>query len=214
MSAVRHSRAVEAHSRGTASRTHPSGRGSLAPLSVYPTRERCRRAPRALGWFGYPRGLKGEVIPLAARRPSPTADAITYRRRHSHARSRRSRSAITAGRGTQFDPELVDLFLTRPAQVRIKGTARGEHARKKRSANRRRGVTVRPTSLPMRPRSLGAAASGSSAIRIALMTATPAAPATVIWRTVGGYSPDRQRDARRGRESLEPSTPTLSRRRS
>ncbi len=62
---------------------------------------------------GYPAQLKGRRIPIAARIVSiaDTFDAITYRRRYSEGRSAETAlEIILAGRGTQFDPELVDLF--------------------------------------------------------------------------------------------------------
>ncbi len=66
---------------------------------------------------GYPRHLKGRRIPLSARvvAIADTFDAITHARRYSRARSiKDAKKAILAGRGTQFDPELVDLFLCPP----------------------------------------------------------------------------------------------------
>ena len=70
---------------------------------------------------GYPRGLRGERIPLAARAVSiaDTFDAITHTRRYNNARSLEvALSAVRKGRGTQFDPALVDVFTT-PAVVRL-----------------------------------------------------------------------------------------------
>ena len=66
---------------------------------------------------GYPRHLKGNRIPLAARIVSiaDTFDAVTHSRSYSHARSIKvATSVISEGRGTQFDPDLVDLFLSPP----------------------------------------------------------------------------------------------------
>ena len=63
---------------------------------------------------GYPRGLKGRRIPLAARIVSiaDTFDAVTHRRRYRGAQSTAAgMEVIIEGRGTQFDPELVDLFI-------------------------------------------------------------------------------------------------------
>ncbi len=64
---------------------------------------------------GYPRGSKGRHIPQSARIVAivDAFDAITHRRPYSRARSLRdAREALLAGRGTQFDPDLVDLFLS------------------------------------------------------------------------------------------------------
>jgi HD-GYP domain-containing protein (c-di-GMP phosphodiesterase class II) len=71
---------------------------------------------------GYPRGLKGRRIPLSARVVSivDTFDAITHRRPyHSGHPADVARQAIIDGRGTQFDPDLVDLFLFPPVYARI-----------------------------------------------------------------------------------------------
>ncbi len=63
---------------------------------------------------GYPRGLKGEEIPLGARifAVADAFDAITsdrpYRKAQSYAVARQE---IIDGRGTQFDPIVVDAFL-------------------------------------------------------------------------------------------------------
>jgi HD-GYP domain-containing protein (c-di-GMP phosphodiesterase class II) len=66
---------------------------------------------------GYPRGLRGEAIPIEARivAIADTFDAITQSRSYSQARSLRvATEIISEGRGTQFDPDLVDLFLSPP----------------------------------------------------------------------------------------------------
>ena len=66
---------------------------------------------------GYPRQISGEAIPLTARIVSiaDTFDAITSSRRYRAGTSVRSAADIICnGRGTQFDPDLVDLFLCPP----------------------------------------------------------------------------------------------------
>jgi len=76
---------------------------------------------------GYPRGLKGRRIPLSARivAIADTFDAITNRRRYRDAQSiETARKIIQDGRGTQFDPDLVDLFLFPPVFSRVKAAAR------------------------------------------------------------------------------------------
>jgi putative nucleotidyltransferase with HDIG domain len=69
---------------------------------------------------GYPRGLRGEEIPLGARifAIADTLDAITskrpYRKGHSfvHARDEIARCA-----GSQFDPRIVNVFLAMPLEM-------------------------------------------------------------------------------------------------
>jgi len=72
---------------------------------------------------GYPRGLRGLQIPLTARvvAIADTFDAVTHSRRYRRGRSvARAREIIAEGRETEFDPELVDLFLSPPVQERIR----------------------------------------------------------------------------------------------
>jgi hypothetical protein len=68
---------------------------------------------------GYPRGLRGEDIPLNARIVAvvDTFDAITHSRRyHAGQGVDRGVAAIREGRGTQFDPRIVDVFLSESVQ--------------------------------------------------------------------------------------------------
>jgi adenylate cyclase len=64
---------------------------------------------------GYPRGLRGREIPVAGRIVAVVdvydalVEARPYRRRIPH---QEAVDAITCGRGTQFDPEVVDAFMT------------------------------------------------------------------------------------------------------
>lgn len=76
---------------------------------------------------GYPRQLKGKKISMAARIFSiaDTFDAMTSDRAYRAALSlERARAAIAEGRGTQFDPQLVDQFEQLPDEllVRVKRT--------------------------------------------------------------------------------------------
>jgi putative nucleotidyltransferase with HDIG domain len=69
---------------------------------------------------GYPRGLRGEEIPLGARIFSvgDTLDAITSDRPYRKGRSfNAARQEITRCSGTQFDPQVVDAFLGMPPEV-------------------------------------------------------------------------------------------------
>jgi len=76
---------------------------------------------------GYPKKLKGKEIPLSARivAIADTFDAITRSRRYSRGRSTAAATdVILKGRGTLFDPELVDLFVFPPVHdimLRAKG---------------------------------------------------------------------------------------------
>jgi len=78
---------------------------------------------------GYPDGLKGEAIPLAARvfAVADTLDALTTDRPYRRAESvAHARDEIAAGAGTQFDPRVVEAFLGIPDIVlqRIRKKAR------------------------------------------------------------------------------------------
>ena len=69
---------------------------------------------------GYPRGLKGEDIPLGARifALADTLDAITSDRPYRPARSvQAARDEILAWSGRQFDPAVVNVFLSIPPVV-------------------------------------------------------------------------------------------------
>ena len=133
----------------------------LAPLSAFYPELGKGVAAHHERWdgTGYPRGLKGKRIPLQARVVSiaDTFDAITHRRRYSHARSFDEAVRVTAeGKGTQFDPELVDVFLSPPVHRKIEKAMRQAHSPRKKTENRRHGekkpgpdVTFR-----WRPRSL------------------------------------------------------------
>ena len=98
--------------------THPQrGADVLAPLAgFYP-----ELADGVLAhherWdgTGYPRKLRGAAIPFEARvvAIADTFDALTHSRRyHTGESARRGVEVIKEGRATQFDPALVDLFLS------------------------------------------------------------------------------------------------------
>jgi len=64
---------------------------------------------------GYPRGLKGQEIPIEGRITAlvDVFDALGSRRSYKDAwRSEEIKDALLQGRGGHFDPELVDVFLT------------------------------------------------------------------------------------------------------
>ena len=69
---------------------------------------------------GYPRGLKGDAIPLGARicAVADAIDSITSNRPYRVARSLDAvREEIRAGSGTQFDPTVVKAYLAVPEHV-------------------------------------------------------------------------------------------------
>src|ERR1700734_3685123 len=69
---------------------------------------------------GYPRGLKGEQIPLGARifAVADTLDAITSDRPYRAKRSiAEARTEIEKWSGRQFDPEVVTAFLSMPENI-------------------------------------------------------------------------------------------------
>lgn len=64
---------------------------------------------------GYPEGLAGDVIPLSARlmAVADVYDALISKRVYKPAFSHEKAVAIIAeGRGSHFDPSMVDCFLT------------------------------------------------------------------------------------------------------
>jgi putative nucleotidyltransferase with HDIG domain len=71
---------------------------------------------------GYPRGLKGNEIPLGARvfAIADTLDAITSDRPYRPAQElHAARTEIQSWSGKQFDPEIVEVFLAIPNEVWI-----------------------------------------------------------------------------------------------
>jgi putative two-component system response regulator len=70
---------------------------------------------------GYPEGLAGDAIPLAARivALADVYDALTSKRPYKEAFPHEKAAAIIEeGRGTQFDPDVVDAFCRRQAEFR------------------------------------------------------------------------------------------------
>jgi HD-GYP domain-containing protein (c-di-GMP phosphodiesterase class II) len=106
----------------------------LAPLaSFYPELPVAVRAHHE--WWngrGYPRRLRGTAIPFEARvvALADVFDALTHQRSYKVALSvARAQEIIGAGRGTQFDPDLTDLFLSPPVQEEIAAAQLARHAR-------------------------------------------------------------------------------------
>jgi putative nucleotidyltransferase with HDIG domain len=98
--------------------THPArGAEVLAPLCAFYPELPDGVIAHHERWDGkgYPRGLRGERIPLAARivAIADTFDAVTHSRRYrAGADVERGARVIAEGRGQQFDPTLADLFLS------------------------------------------------------------------------------------------------------
>jgi len=138
-------------------RTHPArGAEVLAPLSAfYPELARGVLSHHER-WDGngYPRQLRGRAIPLAARIVSiaDAFDAITYHRRYSSARTaEEAAEKILEGRAMQFDPDLVDLFLSPPVFEDVLAVLRADHApRPRRAPNKRSAETSHRPDLTFR----------------------------------------------------------------
>lgn len=133
--------------------THPQrGAGVLSPLSgFYPDlTEGVLSHHERWDGKGYPRRLKGARIPMSARvvAIADSFDAITHARSYSPAKSLGQASkAIAEGRGTQFDPDLTDLFLSPPVIESIDKSMRSAHSPRRKQDKRRqanRGATAAP----------------------------------------------------------------------
>jgi putative two-component system response regulator len=153
-------------------KTHPRlGAEVLAPLAAFYPRlpEGVLSHHERWDGTGYPRGLRGSRIPVEARivTIADSFDAITYSRRY-----RTGRTAVEAseklmeGRGTQFDPNLVDLFLSPPVFSQVLEVRRDDRGTSPRRAPRDRprekassipGLTFRWRTTTPAPRSLGPA---------------------------------------------------------
>lgn len=131
-------------------RTHPQvGADVLAPLAAfYPAlAEGVLAHHERWDGTGYPRGLMGTAIPLSARIVSiaDAFDAITFARRYRSARSlNEATEKLVAGRGAQFDPDLVDLFLAPRVFARVSETLRDDGGPRPRRAPRRRAPADSP----------------------------------------------------------------------
>ena len=106
-------------------KTHPErGADVLRPLEAFYPELPAAVAAHHECWdgSGYPHGLRGTQIPLEARVVSiaDTFDAVAHTRRyHRGAGAVAALRVIAEERGTQFDPELVDLVLLPPVSTRL-----------------------------------------------------------------------------------------------
>ena len=105
--------------------THPQlGADVVAPLSLFYPDLGAGILAHHERWdgTGYPRGLRGTAIPIAARivAVADTFDAITHHRRYDLARSTPDAvEVIAAERGRQFDPDITDAFLSPAVQLQV-----------------------------------------------------------------------------------------------
>ena len=105
--------------------THPArGEQVLAPLAAFYPELPAGVVAHHEWWdgTGYPRGLRGRRIPVEARivAIADTLDAVAHSRRYRRGTGTREAMEIVAqGRGTQFDPDLVDLVLFPPVRAEL-----------------------------------------------------------------------------------------------
>lgn len=121
---------VHEHRRLTASErreivTHPArGAEVLEPLDAFYPELSAGVLAHHERWdgSGYPRGLRGKRIPLTSRivAIADTFDAVAHSRRYRRGTGfDRAIEVVLQGRGTQFDPELVDLVALPPIAQRM-----------------------------------------------------------------------------------------------
>lgn len=123
-------------------KTHPQrGAEVLAPLAAFYPDLADGVLAHHERWdgTGYPRKLRGNAIPMAARvvTIADSFDAITFTRRYRNARSTEDACArLMEGRGSQFDPHLIDLFLSPPVFDEVSEVLRDDHGARPRRAPR------------------------------------------------------------------------------
>jgi HD-GYP domain-containing protein (c-di-GMP phosphodiesterase class II) len=124
--------------------THPDrGADVLAPLAAFFPELPDGVAAHHERWdgSGYPRCLRGGAIPLSARivAIADTFDVMVSGRKYRSAKSlEAARNALVEGRGTQFDPVLVDVFLSKRVFERVEKLASRAPAVSAASADERR----------------------------------------------------------------------------
>ena len=126
--------------------THPQlGANVVAPLSLFYPDLGAGVLSHHERWdgTGYPRGLRGTAIPLAARivAVADTFDAITHHRRYDMARSAPDAiDVIAAERGRQFDPDITDAFLSPAVQLLVRAAMQPSAVRDAIVACKRQGT--------------------------------------------------------------------------
>lgn len=141
--------------------THPlRGAQVLAPLATFYPDLPAGVIAHHERWDGkgYPRGLRGEQIPIEARvvTIADTFDALTHNRRYRRGRSVAAALAVLReGRGKQFDPALVDLVLSPRVVDRLTRTHLDETKRHtpEKKRGRRSGTPERAPDVSFRWRS-------------------------------------------------------------
>ncbi len=124
--------------------THPKrGADVLTPLATFYPELPLGVLAHHERWdgTGYPRGLRGPRIPLAARVVSiaDTFDAVAHSRRYRKAGGvAEAERIIAAGRATQFDPAIVDVMLSPPVRDRIRRAHDAAHAPRRPGKSERR----------------------------------------------------------------------------
>jgi HD-GYP domain-containing protein (c-di-GMP phosphodiesterase class II) len=111
---------------------------------------------------GYPRRLRGPRIPIEARIVSiaDTFDAVAHSRRYRTGTGPEAAlQVLFEGRGTQFDPQLIDLIMLPPVQSAIAKESVASHRRHgepdSRRYHRREGAHAPDVSFRWRSESLG-----------------------------------------------------------
>jgi HD-GYP domain-containing protein (c-di-GMP phosphodiesterase class II) len=154
--------------------THPArGAQVLAPLKAFYPELPAGVLAHHERWdgTGYPRGLRGRRIPLESRivTIADTFDAVAHSRRYRRGTgSKKAMQVIIEGRGTQFDPDFVDLILFPPVRAQIEQQHVLQAHGHERHAGRRthKHESIPDVSFRWRSQSLGSDAVGGAARRI------------------------------------------------